>query len=191
LEDKFPYLNCGEDDIKATDDLAQRKAEATKTTLPPVAKKTTKLMKVNENLLRRKTDAAKVAATEKEKKKTQDVASLVILEKKIVSKRKNHSVSKKDKEIVNENPQPEAVKPQAKKQRTEKVFEDDGDVDVVATPQIQPSTFYRLKTREIEEPKDQPIEIPVDPVEAEAIEAHSEQVRLYFSSICPPGERLK
>jgi hypothetical protein len=112
-------------------------------------------------LLRRKTDAAKVAPAEKEKKKTQDVASLVILEKKTVSKRKNHSVSKKDKEIVNENPQPEALKPQAKKQRTEKVSKDDGDVDVVATPQIQPSTFYPLKTRGIEEPKDQHIEIPV------------------------------
>jgi hypothetical protein len=71
-------------------------------------------MKVNENLLRRKTDAPKVAAAEKEKKKTQDVAPLAILEKKTVSK-KNPSVSEKDKEIVTENPQPEAAKPQAKK----------------------------------------------------------------------------
>jgi hypothetical protein len=47
----------------------------------------TKLMKVNENLLRRKTDAQKVAAAEKEKKKTQDVAPLAILEKKTVSKK--------------------------------------------------------------------------------------------------------
>jgi hypothetical protein len=114
--------------VKATDVLAQRKAEATKTTLPPVVEKTTKLMKVSENLLYRKTDAAKVATTEKEKKKTQDVAPLVILEKKTVSKRKNPSVSEKDKEIANENTQPEAVKPQAKKQRTEKVSEDDEDV---------------------------------------------------------------
>jgi hypothetical protein len=48
-----------------------------------------------------------------------------------------------------------------------------------------------LKTREIEGPKDQPIEIPVDPVEAAAIEAHNEHVRLYFLSTYPPGERLK
>jgi hypothetical protein len=66
---------------KATDGLAQRKAEAAKTTLQPVAEKTTKLMKVSENLLHRKTDTVKVAAAEKEKRKTQDVASLVILEK--------------------------------------------------------------------------------------------------------------
>jgi hypothetical protein len=78
-------------------------------------------MKVTANLLCRKTDAAKVAATEKEKMKAQDAAPLVILEKKTVSKRKNPSVSEKDKEIVNENPQPEAVKPQAKKQKVGKI----------------------------------------------------------------------
>jgi hypothetical protein len=61
-------------------------------------------MMVSENLLHRKTDTAKVAAAEKEKRKTQDVASLVILEKKIVSKRKNPSVSEKDKEIASDNP---------------------------------------------------------------------------------------
>jgi hypothetical protein len=99
-------------------------------------------------------------------------------------------VSEKDKEITSENPQLEAAKPQAKKLRTEKVSEDDEDVDVIATPQIQPSTFYPPKTREIQEPKDHPIEITIDPVEDGAIEAHSEQARLYFSSTCPPSERL-
>jgi hypothetical protein len=44
--------------------LAQRKADAAKTTLPPVAEKTSKLMKLNENLIRRHTEAAKVAAGE-------------------------------------------------------------------------------------------------------------------------------
>jgi hypothetical protein len=52
---------------KAADVLAQRKAEAAKTTLPPVVEKTTKLMKVNENLLRRQTEVAKVATAEKKK----------------------------------------------------------------------------------------------------------------------------
>jgi hypothetical protein len=37
------------------------------------------------------------------------------------------------------------VKPQAKKLGTEKVSEGDEDVDVLATPQIQPSTFYPPK----------------------------------------------
>jgi hypothetical protein len=97
---------------KPTDVLAQRKADAAKTTLPLVTEKTTKLMKVTDNLLHRKTDAAKGATTEK--KKAQDAALPVILEKKTVSKRKNPNVSEKDKEIVSENPQPEAVKPQEK-----------------------------------------------------------------------------
>jgi hypothetical protein len=56
---------------------------------------------------------------------------------------------------------------------------------------FSPLPFTPPKTREIEESKDQPIEIPVDPVEAAVIEAHSEQARLYFSSTCPPGERMK
>jgi hypothetical protein len=38
---------------KAADVLAQRKADAAKTTLPRVAEKTSKLMKINENLIRR------------------------------------------------------------------------------------------------------------------------------------------
>jgi hypothetical protein len=37
---------------KAADVLAQRKADAAKTTLPPVAEKTTKLMKIKEILIR-------------------------------------------------------------------------------------------------------------------------------------------
>jgi hypothetical protein len=81
---------------KAADVLAQRKADAAKTTLPPVAEKMTKLMKINENLIRRQTEAAKVAAAEREKKKTQDVAPLVALEKKIVLKRKNPSGGERD-----------------------------------------------------------------------------------------------
>jgi hypothetical protein len=100
---------------KAADVLAQRKAEAAKTTLPPVVKKTTKLMKVNENLLRRQTEVEKVAAAEK--KKTQDAAPLITLEKKIVLKRKNSSVSEKDKEIVSENPQPEMASPKLRNKK--------------------------------------------------------------------------
>jgi hypothetical protein len=108
---------------KATDVLVQCKVEVDKTTLPPVAEKTTKLMKVTANLVRRQTDATKVAAAEREKKKAMDAAPLTVLEKKTISKRKNPSAGGKDKEIVNENPQSEPVKPQAKKQKVEKVSE--------------------------------------------------------------------
>jgi hypothetical protein len=148
-------------------------------------------MKVTKNLVCRQTDAAKVAATEREKKRAQDATPLTILEKKTVSKRKNPSASEKDKEIVTENPQPEPAKPQAKKQKVEKVFEGETNADLTATPQIQPSTFYPSRAWKTKESEDPPVEIPVDPVEAAVIEAHSEQVRLYFSSTGPSGKRLK
>jgi hypothetical protein len=100
-------------------------------------------------------------------------------------------LGEKDKEIVSEISQLVAAKPQAKKRKVEKASEDEESGDACATPKIQPSTYYPSRAREAEEPKDPPIEIVVDPIEAAAIEANSEQARLYFSSTCPPGERLK
>jgi hypothetical protein len=66
---------------KAQDVLAKRKAEAAKTTLPPFAEKSSKLLKFNENLVRRKTVAAKVSAAEREKKKIRDPSPATDLEK--------------------------------------------------------------------------------------------------------------
>jgi hypothetical protein len=63
---------------KAQDILATRKADAAKATLPPLAEKSTKLLKVNETLARRKAEAAKVAAVEREKKKIHDPPPLVM-----------------------------------------------------------------------------------------------------------------
>jgi hypothetical protein len=74
----------------------QHKAGATKTMLPPLVEKPSKLMKVSENLIRRKTEPAKVVATEKEKKKVHDVPPIVNLEKKTSSKRKAPSTSESD-----------------------------------------------------------------------------------------------
>jgi hypothetical protein len=73
----------------------------------------------------------------------------------------------------------------------EKVSEVEENADACVMPQIQPSTFYPPRAREPEKPKDPPIEIVLDPVEAAATATHSEQVRLYFSSTFPPVERLK
>jgi hypothetical protein len=101
--------------VKATDVLAQRKAKAAKTTLPPTAEKSTKLMKFSENLIRRKTDEAKVDAEEREKKKVQYVSPVITFKKKTVSKRKAPIVSEKDKGIIIEDSQPESTRPQEKK----------------------------------------------------------------------------
>jgi hypothetical protein len=101
---------------KATDVLAQRKAGAAKTTLPPIAEKSTKLMKVSENLIRRKTDAAKVAAAEREKKKSQDTTPVVALEKNFSSKRKTLEDSETSKENPSEERPAEATKPSGERQ---------------------------------------------------------------------------
>jgi hypothetical protein len=104
--------------VKAADVLVQQKADAAKTTLPPIAKKTSKLMKINENLIHRQTEAAKVVATEREKKKTQDAAPLVTLEKKDVSERKNPDGGEKDKETDSEASRQATMKPQPKKTKS-------------------------------------------------------------------------
>jgi hypothetical protein len=103
---------------KVADVLAQRKADAAKTTLPPIVEKTSKLMKINENLIRRQTEAATVAAAEREKKKAQDAAPLVTLEKKVVSKRENPGGGEKDKEFVSEPSRQATSKPQLKKTKS-------------------------------------------------------------------------
>jgi hypothetical protein len=59
-----------------------------------------------------------------------------------LSQKKTPSAREKDKEIVIENPQPELVKLESKKQKVEKVSKEERDVDATVTPQIQPSTFY-------------------------------------------------
>jgi hypothetical protein len=63
---------------KAQDVLAKQKAEAAKTTLPPLAEKSSKLLMVNENLVWCKTEAAKVTATEREKNKIHDPSPVVV-----------------------------------------------------------------------------------------------------------------
>jgi hypothetical protein len=76
-------------------------------------------MKINENLIRRQTEAAKVAAAEREKKKTQNAAPLVTLEKKVVSKRKNPGGGERVKESVSETSRQATTKPQPKKQKVD------------------------------------------------------------------------
>jgi hypothetical protein len=73
---------------KAQDILAKRKADAAKATLPPLAEKSAKLLKVNETLARRKAKAAKVGATEREKKKTHDPALAADVDKRLALKKR-------------------------------------------------------------------------------------------------------
>jgi hypothetical protein len=92
-------------------------------------------------LIRRQTEAAKVAAAERQEKKAQDAAPLVTLEKKVVSKRENPDGGEKDKESVSEPSWQATAKPQPKKQKMDRISEAEEHADACQTPQIEPSTF--------------------------------------------------
>jgi hypothetical protein len=139
---------------KATDVLAQRKAEAAKTTLPPIAEKSTKLMKISENLVRQKTEAAKVATAKKEKKKIHDATPAAGLEKKITSKRKVPYNTGKSKENPTEEEDFEAARAEDKRPRAETSVQGIEGDDALATLQIQLTRTYPPKAKDLETAKD-------------------------------------
>jgi hypothetical protein len=142
---------------KAQDVLAKRKAEAAKTTMPPLVEKSSKLLKVNENLIRRKTEAAKVAVVEREKKKVHDPSMVIDLEKKTISKKRVSSTSEEEKNVVAEETCPEDEEPAGKRVRIDPVAETDGDIDILSTPRIEPSTRYPPKGKELKATEELPI----------------------------------
>jgi hypothetical protein len=162
--------------MKAQDVLAKRKAEAAKTTLPPLAEKSSKLLRINENLTRCKTEAAKVAATEREKKKIHDPSPATDLEKKVVSKKRIASVSEEEEHVVAKERGPDDVEPAGKRARTDPVAEKDEDVDILSTPQIQPSTFYPLKGKVLKIVEELPVATSVDPEELETRDARGKRM---------------
>jgi hypothetical protein len=125
--------------------LAKRKADAAKATLPPLAEKSSKLLKVNETLARRKTEAAKVAAAEREKKKVHDSSPTADLEKRVISKKRPVEASEKEKCVTIKGKGPDDDEPSGKKARANPVAETDEDVDILSAPQIQPCTSYPPK----------------------------------------------
>jgi hypothetical protein len=130
-------------------------------------------LKVNENLIRRKTEAAKVVAVEREKKKMHDASPAAELEKKMVSKRKISSASEQKKDIVVEEQQPEGVKLPRKKARLDPFAKTDDDMDILATPQLELSSCYPPKAKELEGQKELPTTAPLDLEEVAEREARS------------------
>jgi hypothetical protein len=110
--------------------------------MPPLVEKSSKLLKVNENLIRRKTEAAKVAAAEREKKKIHDPSLVTDLEKKTISKKRVDSVSEEEKHVMAEEKHPNNEEPVGKRARIDPIVETDEDVDILLTPQFEPSTYY-------------------------------------------------
>jgi hypothetical protein len=68
-------------------------------------------LKVNENLILHKTEVAKVAAAEREKKKIHDPSPTVDLEKKTISKKRVVSTSGEEKRVVTEETHPDDEQP--------------------------------------------------------------------------------
>jgi hypothetical protein len=130
---------------KAHDVLAKWKADAAKATLPPLAEKSTKLLKVNETLARRKAEAAKVAAAEREKKKVHDPSPAADAEKRVTSKKRSSEASERGKCVTIKEKGPDDDEPSGKRARADPVAETDEDVDILSTPQIQPCTTYPPK----------------------------------------------
>jgi hypothetical protein len=130
---------------KAQDILAKRKADAAKATLPPLAEKSTKLLKVNETLARRKAEAAKVAATEREKKKIHNPSPAGDADKKVASKKRPSEVTEKGRRVTIKEKEPDEDEPSRKRARADPVAETDDDVDIMSMPQVQPCTNYPPK----------------------------------------------
>jgi hypothetical protein len=122
--------------------LAKRKADAAKATLPPLAEKSSKLLKVNETLARRKAEAVKVATAEREKKKVHDSSPTTYVEKRVISKKRPVEASKRGKCITIKEKDPDDNEHSGKKARANPVVETDEDIDILSTPQIQPCTTY-------------------------------------------------
>jgi hypothetical protein len=127
---------------KAQDVLAKRRADAAKATLPPLAEKSLKLLKVNRTLARRKAEAAKVVAAEREKKKVHDSSRVADAEKRVISKKRPADASKKGKCVTIKEKNPDVDEPSGKKAQADPDAETDEGVDILSTPWIQPCTSY-------------------------------------------------
>jgi hypothetical protein len=134
------------------------------------------LPKVNENLIRCKAEAAKVAAAEREKKKIHDPSPVIELEKKTISKKRVSSISDQEKHVVAEEAQPEDEEPARKRVRTDPFAETDEEIDIFPTPQIEPSTRYPPKGKELEVTKELLVTSSTDPDKLEERDARGKCV---------------
>jgi hypothetical protein len=85
-------------------------------------------------LVRRKTEAAKVAAAEREKKKIHDPSPANDLEKKVVSKKRVASVAEEEKRVASKDKGPDDEEPTEKRAQIDPIVETDEDVDIMSMP---------------------------------------------------------
>jgi hypothetical protein len=161
---------------KAQDILAKRKADAAKATLPPLAEKSTKLLKVNETLARRKAEAAKVAAAKREKMKIHDPSPAGDADKNLASKKRPLEATERGKRVTIKEKGTDEDETSGKRAQTDPVAETDENVDIMSMPQIQPCTNYPPKGS-AQKLTEQPSSAgQADPEELEACEARGKRV---------------
>jgi hypothetical protein len=161
---------------KAQDTLAKRKADAAKATLPPLAEKSTKLLKVNETLARHKAEAAKVAAVEREKKKIHDPSPAGDADKRLASKKRPSEATERGRRVTIKEKEPDEDEPSGKRAWADPVAETGEDVDIMSTPQIQPCTNYPPKGSALKLTEEPSSAGQADPEELEAREARGKRV---------------
>jgi hypothetical protein len=111
-------------------------------------KKSTKLLKVNETLARRKAEVAKVAAAERENKKIHDPSPAGDADKRLASKKRPLETTERGRRVTIKEKGPDEDEPSGKRARADPVAETNEDVDIMLTPQIQPCTNYPPKGSE-------------------------------------------
>jgi hypothetical protein len=132
------------------------------------------LLKVNETLARRKAEVAKVAAAEREKKKTHDPVVSGEADKGLALSKRPLDTADRVKQLAVKEKEPDDAEASAKRARIDPVAETDEDVDILTTPQIQPCTKYPPKgsaQRLTEEPS------PAGLADAEELEAREARGR--------------
>jgi hypothetical protein len=134
------------------------------------------LLKVNETLARRKAEVAKVAAAEREKKKTHDPAISGEVDKRLALKKRPLETADRVKQVAVKEKKPDDDEASGKRARIDPVVEIDEGTDILQMPQIQPCTNYPPKgsaRRLAEEPSPAGL---ADAEELEAREARSKRV---------------
>jgi hypothetical protein len=89
-----------------------------------------------------------VAVAKREKKKVHNPSPVIELEKKTISKKRVASISDQEKHVVAAKTRLEDEEPTGKRARIDPVAEKDEDIDILSTPQIEPSTRYPSKGKE-------------------------------------------
>jgi hypothetical protein len=94
------------------------------------------LLKVNETLARRKVEAAKVAAAEREKKKTHDPTLAADVDRRLALKKRPLETAEKAKQVAIKEKGPDEDETSRKRAQIDPVAETVEDFDVMPTPQI-------------------------------------------------------